>query len=141
MALESPLVSSPANMMSTFSPYTDFSLSPNSPAQANSPRFQSMYVLCWFADSVKMLICHCRSTRSSAESSGLRPNSIDGGLSPSGAQMTSPSDMVGPSPVTSNGTETTEIEDEAADEMQDVIPSSPKLSSSLDSQATVGDIA
>jgi hypothetical protein len=44
MALESPLVSSPGNIMSSFSPYTDFSMSPNSPAQTNSPRFQSLYV-------------------------------------------------------------------------------------------------
>lgn len=34
--------------------------------------------------------------------------------------MASPSDMVGPSPVTSNGTETTEIEDEVADEAQEI---------------------
>jgi hypothetical protein len=32
----------------------------------------------------------------------------------------SPSDIVGPSPVTSNGTETTEIEDEANEEVQAV---------------------
>jgi hypothetical protein len=31
--------------------------------------------------------------------------------------MMSPSDIVGPSPVTSNGTETTEIEDDASDEI------------------------
>lgn len=30
----------------------------------------------------------------------------------------SPSDIVGPSPVTSNGTETTEIEDDATEEVQ-----------------------
>lgn len=30
----------------------------------------------------------------------------------------SPSDIVGPSPVTSNGTETTEIEDDASDEIE-----------------------
>lgn len=48
----------------------------------------------------------------------------------------SPSDMVGPSPVTSNGTETTEIEDEAADEIEDIRPT-PKVFGSGDSQATV----
>ena len=31
--------------------------------------------------------------------------------------MLSPSDIVGPSPVTSNGTETTEIEDDASEEV------------------------
>jgi hypothetical protein len=31
-------------MMSSFSPYTDLSMSPNSPATTNSPRFQSLYV-------------------------------------------------------------------------------------------------
>lgn len=31
--------------------------------------------------------------------------------------LVSPSDLVGPSPVTSNGTETTEIEDEESDEV------------------------
>ncbi|CAG8983030.1 hypothetical protein HYALB_00010157 [Hymenoscyphus albidus] len=103
MALESPLVHSPANIMSALSPYTDFSLSPNSPAP-HSPRFQSL------------------SARSSVESNGLRPHPFDYGLSPSSAQMASPSpsDMVGPSPVTSNGTETTEIEDEVADDAEEI---------------------
>lgn len=54
--------------------------------------------------------------------------------------MTSPSDMVGPSPVTSNGTETTEIEDEVADDVQaqEIRPSPPRIAGSADSQATVG---
>lgn len=34
------------------------------------------------------------------------------------SEVTSPSDMVGPSPVTSNGTETTEIEDEEHDQIE-----------------------
>ncbi|RDL33080.1 Uncharacterized protein BP5553_08519 [Venustampulla echinocandica] len=100
MALESPLAPSPGNIMSAFSPYTDFSLSPNSPAQ-QSPRFQSL------------------SARSSAEANSLHPHSVDYGLSPNNAHMASPSDMVGPSPVTSNGTETTEIDDEAAEDVQE----------------------
>lgn len=106
--------------MSPFSPYTDFSLSPNSPAQ-HSPRFQSM------------------STRSSSESSRLRPNNSidDGRLSPNGLQMISPSDMVGPSPVTSNGTETTEIDDEVADEVQEDHHTPPGGAKSVDSQATL----
>lgn len=32
--------------------------------------------------------------------------------------LLSPSDIVGPSPVTSNGTETTEIEDDVADDLE-----------------------
>ena len=48
--------------------------------------------------------------------------------------------MVGPSPVTSNGTETTEIEDEVADDVQaqEIRPSPPRIAGSADSQATVG---
>lgn len=59
---------------------------------------------------------------------------MDEGLSPGGLhpEMTSPSDMVGPSPVTSNGTATTEIEDEAADDMHD---GDPPLESSRPSTA------
>jgi hypothetical protein len=34
------------------------------------------------------------------------------------ANVLSPSDLVGPSPVTSNGTETTEIEDDVSDEIE-----------------------
>ena len=81
------------------------------------------------------LICCCRSARRSAESN-LNPNSIDGGLSPNGATMASPSDMVGPSPVTSNGTETTEIEDEIADEVE-LVRTPPARVPTADSQATV----
>ena len=39
------------------------------------------------------------------------------GKSPA-SEVTSPSDMVGPSPVTSNGTETTEIEDDEHDQIE-----------------------
>lgn len=56
------------------------------------------------------------SARSSTDSSTLHPNSTEGGLSPA-VQLASPSDMVGPSPVTSNGTETTDIEDDIAEEV------------------------
>lgn len=49
--------------------------------------------------------------------SNLQPTPIEDGLSPASAHLLSPmSDMVGPSPVTSNGTTTTDIEDEVADE-------------------------
>lgn len=65
---------------------------------------------------------------------------MDDGLSPNGLQLISPSDLVGPSPVTSNGTETTEIEDEASDDIgqEDTIPTPPKMAGSSDSLATVG---
>ncbi|PMD61674.1 uncharacterized protein K444DRAFT_526058 [Hyaloscypha bicolor E] len=103
MALESPLVPSPRNILSAFSPYTstDFSMSPrpDSP-HTNSPRFSSL------------------SAHSSAGSSNLRPSSRDGSTKLNTTNMNSPLDMVGPSPVTSNGTETTEIEDEVAPELR-----------------------
>lgn len=51
--------------------------------------------------------------------------------------MASPSDMVGPSPVTSNGTETTEIEDEVAEDVVEGRPTPPSMPGSADSQATV----
>lgn len=35
--------------------------------------------------------------------------------------LLSPSDIVGPSPVTSNGTETTEIEDDASEEISEEV--------------------
>jgi hypothetical protein len=63
---------------------------------------------------------------------------MDDGLSPSSLQLTSPSDLVGPSPVTSNGTETTEIEDEASDDIaRDDMPTPPNVSGSSDSLETV----
>lgn len=52
-------------------------------------------------------------------------------------QMMSPSDMVGPSPVTSNGTETTEIEDEVSDEVRDEQPPPPPNPEPSDSQVNV----
>lgn len=55
---------------------------------------------------------------SSAESSGLRPSSAAAARSSPAPYLLSPSDIVGPSPVTSVGTEATEIEDEASDEAQ-----------------------
>lgn len=78
--------------------------------------------------------------RRSLESS-LHPNSHDRGSSPNIHTMISPSDMVGPSPVTSNGTDATEIEDEASDEAQEQVspPSMPGSAGSIaDSTATVG---
>ncbi|OAQ99851.1 hypothetical protein LLEC1_05183 [Akanthomyces lecanii] len=58
-----------------------------------------------------------RSSPQSATGPGsLRPSSANR-ISSNPNQVLSPSDLVGPSPVTSNGTETTEIEDEAADDL------------------------
>jgi len=70
--------------------------------------------------------------------SNLRPNSMEGSTS-NGVQLMSPvpSDMVGPSPVTSNGTNTTDIEDEVADELAEIRPKPTKSFSSADSGTTV----
>ncbi|OAA46873.1 hypothetical protein NOR_02509 [Metarhizium rileyi] len=46
----------------------------------------------------------------------LRPNRV----SSNSMNLLSPSDIVGPSPVTSNGTETTEIEDDVSEEVEEV---------------------
>jgi len=54
---------------------------------------------------------------------------MDAGLSPA-AQMASPSDMVGPSPVTSNGTESTDIEDDVS-EVQESPLEPPKAGDGL----------
>ncbi|PMB65956.1 hypothetical protein BM221_008155 [Beauveria bassiana] len=60
-----------------------------------------------------------RSSPPSATGSGsLRPSSANRiSSNPNPNQLLSPSDLVGPSPVTSNGTETTEIEDDVADDL------------------------
>lgn len=47
----------------------------------------------------------------------LRPSSVNR-VSSNTMNVLSPSDIVGPSPVTSNGTETTEIEDDVSDEIE-----------------------
>lgn len=71
---------------------------------------------------------------SSPPFASLRPRSAHR-ASTSGMSLLSPSDIVGPSPVTSNGTETTEIEDDVSEEVTDVVasPSSglPVLSTDL----------
>lgn len=77
------------------------------------------------------------STRNSGESS-LRPNSFDRGPSPIGNNtMFSPSDMVGPSPVTSNGTDATEIEDEVSEDIHEGEISPPNTTGSVDSHSTL----
>ena len=43
-------------------------------------------------------------------------------MSSNSMHLMSPSDLVGPSPVTSNGTETTEIEDDAFEDLEAISP-------------------
>ncbi|KAI3322717.1 hypothetical protein HD806DRAFT_535899 [Xylariaceae sp. AK1471] len=98
MALEAPLRSSTGSLISNFSPHPDMSVSsPDSPALQHAFRPMSS---------------------NSTESSALRPSSAAAARSSPVPyhQLMSPSDIVGPSPVTSIGTEATEIEDEASDE-------------------------
>ncbi|TEA22478.1 hypothetical protein C8034_v009914 [Colletotrichum sidae] len=98
MALEAPLRSSIGSQISTYSRYNDISVSSPDNASYQSP-FASM--------------SSAASDRSYHNS--LRPTSIQR-LPAGNMNLMSPSDIVGPSPVTSTGTETTEIEDEEADE-------------------------
>ncbi|KAI1334372.1 hypothetical protein F5Y15DRAFT_409700 [Xylariaceae sp. FL0016] len=100
MALEAPLRSSSGSITNAFSPHPDMSVSsPESPALRQ--QFRPM-------------------SSSSIEHSSLRPSSAAANR-PSSVpnQLMSPlSDIVGPSPVTSVGTEVTEIDDEVSDEAQ-----------------------
>ncbi|KAJ4315547.1 hypothetical protein N0V84_008310 [Fusarium piperis] len=67
----------------------------------------------------------------STDSSYLRPGSIHR-MTSSSFNVMSPSDIVGPSPVTSNGTETTEIEDDIAEDIhRDIFESKPSRRSEL----------
>ncbi|KAL7939587.1 hypothetical protein V8C35DRAFT_287071 [Trichoderma chlorosporum] len=64
----------------------------------------------------------------STDSSSLRPDSFHHRFSSHSMNLLSPSDIVGPSPVTSNGTETTEIEDDVADDLElDHVAGGPPL--------------
>lgn len=64
-------------------------------------------------------MCFPRSSPPPAtDSASLRPQSAHR-FSSQSMHIMSPSDIVGPSPVTSNGTEITEIEDEATDGIQE----------------------
>ncbi|KAI1631654.1 hypothetical protein F4809DRAFT_657590 [Biscogniauxia mediterranea] len=107
MALEAPLRSSTGNIMSSFSPHPDIPISsPESPALR--PQFRPM-------------------STSAIESTTLRPSSA-AAARPSSLhnQLMSPSDIVGPSPVTSVGTEVTEIDDEISDEAQSQSAANPE---------------
>ncbi|KAK4039837.1 hypothetical protein C8A01DRAFT_46732 [Parachaetomium inaequale] len=97
MALEAPLRSSTGSIASRYLTHADMSLS----AGADSPSLPSQYM----------------ASSSGPDIQSLRPHSF---MRPSSAHLMSPSsDIVGPSPVTSNGTETTEIEDEAAENAEE----------------------
>ncbi|KAI1762338.1 hypothetical protein GGR53DRAFT_521747 [Hypoxylon sp. FL1150] len=99
MALEAPLRSSTGSLISAFSPLTEFSMSsPESTAPPPHSQFRPM--------STSFLESH-----SLRPSPGTRPASTNN-------LLLSPSDVVGPSPVTSVGTEITEIEDEVSDEVR-----------------------
>jgi hypothetical protein len=63
------------------------------------------------------------------------------GVSPAGSNVLSPSEMVGPSPVTSNGTDTTEIEDEITEDVLEGDLSPVTHAESTDSRSTVCSIS
>ncbi|KAI0380199.1 hypothetical protein F5Y04DRAFT_101135 [Hypomontagnella monticulosa] len=100
MALEAPLRSSTDNILSAFSPLVD--MSGASPESAAAPHSQFRPMSAGFV-----------------EPNSLRPSSASMRPSSANSYLMSPnSDIVGPSPVTSVGTEVTEIEDEASDEVR-----------------------
>nr|CDP22576.1 Putative protein of unknown function [Podospora anserina S mat+] len=97
MALEAPLRTSTGSIRSIYPSYAEMALS----SGRESPALTSQYM----------------ASSSGPDSQALRPNSF---TRPSSAHLMSPSsDIVGPSPVTSNGTETTEIEDEEVEDTEE----------------------
>ncbi|KAH7321245.1 hypothetical protein B0I35DRAFT_477749 [Stachybotrys elegans] len=99
MALEAPLRSSTGNLYFPFTPHGN--MSSQSDTEGYRPSFRVV-----------------SSPPPATDSASLRPSSAQR-ISSNSMQLLSPSDIVGPSPVTSNGTETTEIEDDASDELQE----------------------
>jgi hypothetical protein len=98
MALEAPLRSSTGSLQFPFTSRSDMS------APSESDRVRSPFRV-------------VSSPPPATDSASLRPNSVNR-MSAQSMHVMSPSDIVGPSPVTSNGTETTEIEDDASEEVQ-----------------------
>ncbi|EFY87760.1 hypothetical protein MAC_06246 [Metarhizium acridum CQMa 102] len=98
MALEAPLRSSAGNLQFPFNKEGDMSASAETEGVRSSYRAVS-------------------SPPPVTDSTMLRPNSVNR-VSSNSMNVLSPSDIVGPSPVTSNGTETTEIEDDALEEVE-----------------------
>ena len=120
MALKSPLMPSPnGSLSSAFSPYSD---SPNSPAVPGSFNgIEKRYAREWF----EMLKEYADGRdRSSGPSDNLAPPP-----SPYPAQ-------VDPSPVDSNGTESTEIEDEKQDGVKSPLPEQSEEVQSPDIEIT-----
>jgi hypothetical protein len=71
------------------------------------------------ADNLAAMLTRFRSSVGSVDNNSLRPASAAASrTSAVNNHIMSPSDIVGPSPVTSVGTEATEIEDEASEETQ-----------------------
>ncbi|KAI1414035.1 hypothetical protein F5Y13DRAFT_197981 [Hypoxylon sp. FL1857] len=99
MALEAPLRSSTGSIISAFSPHMETSMSSPESSAAPHAHFRPM-------------------SASSVESGSLRPSSAVARPSSANNYLMSPSDIVGPSPVTSVGTEITEIDDEISDEVR-----------------------
>ncbi|KAG5663755.1 hypothetical protein KAF25_006340 [Fusarium avenaceum] len=103
MALEAPLRSSTGSLQFPFAyPQTDMSAPTESESRRSPFRPFS-------------------SPPPVTDSSSLRPNSVNR-MSSSSYNVMSPSDIVGPSPVTSNGTETTEIEDDVSEDIEREAP-------------------
>ncbi|WYZ44330.1 hypothetical protein EsH8_VII_000766 [Colletotrichum jinshuiense] len=100
MALEAPLRSSIGSQISAFSHHNDMSVSSPDNGSFQSP-FTNM----------------SSNASDYSNRNSLRPTSIQR-VPSTNLNLMSPSDIVGPSPVTSIGTETTEIEDEEAEEVQ-----------------------
>ncbi|KEY70469.1 hypothetical protein S7711_08665 [Stachybotrys chartarum IBT 7711] len=99
MALEAPLRSSTGNLQFPFSYQGSMS------AQSDNEGLRSNFRV-------------VSSPPPATDSSSLRPSSAQR-ISSNSMHLLSPSDIVGPSPVTSNGTETTEIEDDASEEVHE----------------------
>ncbi|KAI1392874.1 uncharacterized protein F4822DRAFT_426077 [Hypoxylon trugodes] len=99
MALEAPLRSSTGSIISAFSPHMELSVSSPESSAAPHSQFRPM-------------------STSAIEAGSLRPSSAAPRPASTNNFLMSPSDVVGPSPVTSVGTEVTEIEDEMSDEVR-----------------------
>ncbi|KAK2592372.1 hypothetical protein QQS21_009923 [Conoideocrella luteorostrata] len=98
MALEGPLRSSTGNLHFPFSKQGDMSATSDTEGLRSPFRVVS-------------------SPPPATDSATLKPNSFNR-ISSNSTSILSPTDIVGPSPVTSNGTETTEIEDDASEEIE-----------------------
>ncbi|CAM1504290.1 Fc.00g018810.m01.CDS01 [Cosmosporella sp. VM-42] len=98
MALEAPLRSSTGNLQFPYPYQRDMASRPESDG------FRSPFRVVSSPPTV-------------TDSASLRPNSVNRISSNSTMNLMSPSDIVGPSPVTSNGTETTEIEDDVSEDV------------------------